>query len=101
MYVNNQETVFEHTNFRRTSVKGDLDEWVRQKERCVRSHHFGGLNDNCWFCKNRNNCGRCRILKRQRAEEKKKQNCILSRAAAKKEILTYYTQEGSDNFERD
>ena len=43
MYVNNQETVFEHTNFRRTSVKGDLDEWVRQKERCVRSHHFGGL----------------------------------------------------------
>lgn len=31
-------------------------------------------NDNCWFCKNRNNCGRCRILKRQRAEEKKKQN---------------------------
>ncbi len=102
MYVNNQETVFEHTNFRRTSVKGDLDEWVRQKERCVRSHHFGGLcNDNCWFCKNRNNCGRCRILKRQRAEERKKQNCILSRAAAKKEILTYYTQEGSDNFERD
>ena len=58
-------------------------------------------NDNCWFCKNRNNCGRCRILKRQRAEERKKQNCILSRAAAKKEILTYYTQEGSDNFERD
>lgn len=43
MYVNNQETVFEHTNFRRISVKGDLDEWVRQKERCVRSHHFGGL----------------------------------------------------------
>lgn len=43
----------------------------------------------------------CRILKRQRAEERKKQNCILSRAAAKKEILTYYTQEGSDNFERD
>ncbi len=32
MYVNNQETVFEHTNFRRTSVKGDLDEWVRQKK---------------------------------------------------------------------
>lgn len=41
--MNNQETVFEHTNFRRTPVKGDLDEWVRQKERCVRSHHFGGL----------------------------------------------------------
>ena len=58
-------------------------------------------NDNCWFCKKRNNCGRCRILKRQRAKERKKQNCILSRAAAKTEILTYYTQEGSDNFERD
>ena len=58
-------------------------------------------NDNCWFCKNRNNCGRCRILKMQRAEERKKQNCNLSRKKKKKEILTYYTQEGSDNFERD
>ena len=103
MYVNNQETVFEHTNFRRTSVKGDLDEWVRQKERMRPQPPFWWTldNDNCWFCKNRNNCGRCRILKRQRAKERKKQNCILSRAAAKKEILTYYTQEGSDNFERD
>ena len=100
MYVNNQETVFEHTNFRRTSVKGDLDEWVRQKERCVRSHHFGGL----WIM---TTAGSVRIeiiarkLNMTQCEEKKKQNCILSRAAAKKEILTYYTQEGSDNFERD
>lgn len=29
-------------------------------------------NDNCWFCKNRNNCGNCKLLKRQRAEERKK-----------------------------
>ena len=21
-------------------------------------------NDNCWFCKNRNNCNQCRLLKR-------------------------------------
>lgn len=24
-------------------------------------------NDNCWFCKNRNNCGNCRLLKEQQA----------------------------------
>ena len=29
-------------------------------------------NDNCWFCKNRNNCGSCKLLKRQRAKDKKK-----------------------------
>ena len=28
--------------------------------------------DNCYFCKNRNNCGGCKILKRQRARERKK-----------------------------
>ena len=29
-------------------------------------------NDNCWFCKNRNNCGSCKLLKEQRAIERKK-----------------------------
>lgn len=29
-------------------------------------------NDNCWFCKNRNNCGNCKLLKKQRAEERNK-----------------------------
>ena len=29
-------------------------------------------NDNCWFCKNRNNCGSCKLLKQQRAKDKKK-----------------------------
>lgn len=29
-------------------------------------------NDNCWFCKNRNNCGNCKLLKEQRAIERKK-----------------------------
>ena len=29
-------------------------------------------NDNCWFCKNRNNCNGCKLLKRQRAKERKK-----------------------------
>jgi hypothetical protein len=24
-------------------------------------------NDNCWFCKNRNNCGSCKLLKKQAA----------------------------------
>lgn len=27
-------------------------------------------NDNCWFCKNRNNCGSCKLLKEQRAIER-------------------------------
>ena len=26
----------------------------------------------CWFCKNRNNCGNCKLLKEQRAIERKK-----------------------------
>ena len=25
-------------------------------------------NDNCWFCKNRTNCGGCKLLKQQRSE---------------------------------
>ena len=29
-------------------------------------------NDNCWFCKNRNNCGSCKLLKEQSAIERKK-----------------------------
>lgn len=29
-------------------------------------------NDNCWFCKNRNNCGNCKLLKEQRAIERRK-----------------------------
>ena len=31
-------------------------------------------NDNCWFCKNRNNCGGCKLLKEQAAKERKKRN---------------------------
>ena len=31
-------------------------------------------NDNCWFCKNRNNCGGCKLLKEQAAKERKKHN---------------------------
>ena len=34
-------------------------------------------NDNCWFCKNRNNCGNCKLLKRQRAEERKKMGRLI------------------------
>ena len=33
-------------------------------------------NDNCWFCKNRNNCGSCKLLKEQRAKERKKRGEI-------------------------
>lgn len=33
-------------------------------------------NDNCWFCKNRNNCGNCKLLKEQRAKERKKRGEI-------------------------
>lgn len=28
--------------------------------------------DNCWFCKNRHNCGGCKILKRIVAKQKEK-----------------------------
>lgn len=31
-------------------------------------------NDNCWFCKDRNNCNGCKLLKEQRAYENKKQD---------------------------
>ena len=33
-------------------------------------------NDNCWFCKNRNNCGGCKLLKRQRAKERKRRRKV-------------------------
>ena len=33
-------------------------------------------NDNCWFCKNRNNCGSCKLLKEQRTIERKKRGEI-------------------------
>lgn len=31
-------------------------------------------NDGCWFCKNRNGCRNCKILKKQKAAEKNKLN---------------------------
>ena len=31
-------------------------------------------NDNCWFCKNRNNCGGCKLLKEQKYFDVKKRN---------------------------
>ena len=45
---------------------------VKRKMR-PKSHWWWTLdNDNCWFCKNRNNCGNCKLLKQQRAKEKEK-----------------------------
>jgi hypothetical protein len=29
-------------------------------------------NDNCWFCRNRNRCGGCKVLKRAVNEQKGK-----------------------------
>lgn len=26
--------------------------------------------DGCWFCKNKNNCNNCKVLKRQRAKDR-------------------------------
>ena len=31
-------------------------------------------NDNCWFCKNRNNCGGCKLLKQQRSASRESMN---------------------------
>ena len=30
--------------------------------------------DGCWFCNNRNNCGNCKLLKKQRVLENKKRD---------------------------
>ena len=42
-------------------------------------------NDNCWYCKNRNNCGNCRLLKEQQAisNKKNKRNNYMSAAMLK------------------
>lgn len=31
-------------------------------------------NDNCWLCKNRNNCNGCKLLKEQQAIERKRRD---------------------------
>lgn len=30
-------------------------------------------NDNCWWCKNKSNCGNCKVLKETVAQQKRKQ----------------------------
>lgn len=31
-------------------------------------------NDNCWFCKSRNNCNGCKLLKEHQSIEEKRRN---------------------------
>lgn len=47
-------------------------------------------NDNCWFCKNRNNCGSCKLLKQHSSEQRKKRE----RAEEVKLIQSY--KKGND-----
>ena len=44
----------------------------RRKQRPQPSRDFWLDTDCCWFCKNRNGCGGCKILKRYVYERKQK-----------------------------
>lgn len=44
-------------------------------------------NDNCWFCKNRNNCNGCKLLKQQKSYDIEKADKKL-----KKEYFKSYEQ---------
>ena len=35
----------------------------KRKQRPQPPKYFWTDTDNCWFCKNRNNCGGCKVLK--------------------------------------
>ena len=37
-------------------------------------HWFFSDNDNCWCCKNRNNCNQCRLCKENAVKEKERRN---------------------------
>lgn len=45
---------------------------AKRKPRPQPPHHFWLDVDGCWFCKNRNNCNNCKVLKRQRAKDREK-----------------------------
>lgn len=42
----------------------------RRKKKPEPPYHFWLDTDNCWFCKNRNACGNCKILKQYVAKER-------------------------------
>lgn len=39
---------------------------AKRKQRPQPPRWFGLDTDNCWFCKSRNNCNQCRLLKQFR-----------------------------------
>ena len=45
---------------------------AQRKPRPSPPHYFWLNADGCWFCKNKNNCNSCKILKRQRAKDQEK-----------------------------
>lgn len=51
-------------------------------------HWYWWDNDNCWWCKNRNRCNGCRILKRLNAKENERNR--------KKEISRRYKEQFDD-----
>ena len=44
----------------------------KRKQRPQPSRDFWLDTDCCWFCKNRNGCGGCKVLKREVYERKQK-----------------------------
>lgn len=48
----------------------------RRKKRPEPSHHFWLDTDGCWFCKKKNACGGCKVLKRYVHEKERSQRKI-------------------------
>lgn len=44
----------------------------RRKQRPQSPNYFDYISDNCWACKNRNNCGGCKFLKEVVHDQKEK-----------------------------
>lgn len=45
---------------------------AKRKPRPQPPGYFWLYRDNCWRCKNKNNCTNCKALKRQRAKDRQK-----------------------------
>ena len=47
---------------------------AKRRHRPSPPHWWFLENDNCWFCKNRNNCNGCKLLKEQQSIENKRRS---------------------------
>lgn len=51
---------------------------AKRKPRPQPPGYFWLDRDNCWRCKNKNNCTNCKALKRQRAKDRQKEKKIVN-----------------------